>query len=121
MIREASWTGTEALTTADADVALTLDNKEKGPIYLGTLWLYVTTIAAATALNVKLSRDANGDELITPPYTTDLNAGETTATDGTAIVDLSGIPFYGSDTYYVWVSTDAGTATLTEARLTLVE
>lgn len=89
-------------------------------LLLSGLWLYVTTIASSpTTLTVKLSRDSGGDELILPEWELDLITGQTTATDGTAIGFLSDIALgQNLSSVYLWIKTDAGTCTLTEALLT---
>jgi hypothetical protein len=94
-------------------------------IILDTLYLYFTTLSSATFFTIKISRDAAGDELLAPAFTTGVNGvpalstGETTATDGTVIVKLcSSIPKMPTalTSLYITIESD-GTATLTEAYL----
>lgn len=118
MLGVAGWTGTQALTTALASVELTFDGMAEGIIALGGLWLFGTTLVTAATVTVRLSRDANGDELICPDFVATLNTGRTTATDWTAIIDYARIPFFGATRCFVHVRTNAGTLTLTEAKLT---
>lgn len=91
-------------------------------IYLDTLFLYFTTLSAATQFTITLSSDSAGDELIVPTFTTGaggvpaLSTGITTAADGTVIVKLSSlVPRIGSlSSIYLNISSD-GTATLAKA------
>jgi hypothetical protein len=118
-ITKATFAGSQALTTAFATVAMVVPNSAIGPIHLGALWIFVNTISSATALTVRITRDLAGDEAVCPDFEADLTAGKTTAADGTAIIDYDRIPFFGATALYLHVKTDAGTATMTEANLTL--
>ena len=122
-IKQATFSGSQALTTAFASVTLAVPAVATGPIALGGLWLYLTTLVTAATLTVRITRDAVGDELVCPDFDAEIDVGATTATDGSCIIDYDRIPFYGTSgvtSLYVWAKTNAGTITLTEAKLTLV-
>lgn len=119
-MRKLSWTGTQALNTDFVGVALTMTDHATGPIALGSLIVYLNTLAVGVTLTVRLCRDAAGDELISPEYDADIHLGDTTATDGTAVIDLNRLCTFGVAQIYVFLKLDAGTASATEARLTYV-
>jgi hypothetical protein len=119
-ISKGTWSGSQALSTTFATVQLTLSGPATGGLVgLGGLWAFVTTIAGgATALTVRVTRDAAGDECICPDFEVDLTTGKTTATDGTVVVDYNRIPFFGAAAMHLSIKTDVGTAVMTEAALT---
>lgn len=109
--------GTRSMSTSYASWTLTNAGKATA-LRLSNLTIYVNTISSATTLTCKISRDSSGDELIVPEWEIDLIAGQTTAADGTAISILDDLALGQSlSTVYLWVKTDAGTCTGSEAIL----
>ena len=118
----ASWTGSQALTTSSVGNILTIPTRLTNcPVFLGGLWGFVNTISGAASLVVRLTRDAAGDECITPSFSSTISTGIGTAADGTIVVDYSRQLIIPSSSIYVFVATDAGTANLTEVKLTAFE
>lgn len=115
-VHDVKWTGSEALSTTYADVELA--GVRASATQLTGIYLYVTTISSATALTVGISRDAGGDEWLMPPTAVDLSTGVTTATDGSAVIEMAlDRPALSSTSVYLWAKTDTGTCTLVEAHL----
>lgn len=125
-IRQAtSGTVTQALTTAfHAPVALTVassnDNSQiPNGLHVSAIYIHVHAIAGGcTALTVRLSPDATGDEMLVPDTKASLAFGYTTPTRGGVVYKVDVDAFLDAAQIYWTVKTDAGTATLKEITVT---
>ncbi len=119
-IYSASFTGSQALTTTFASMTLTGTKLVPNAYWLGTLWIFVNTIASsASSLTFRITRDSAGDECIIPDTTVSFTTGKTTAADGTVIACINVPAFTSTQTLYLFAKTDTGTCTCSEAQLTL--
>lgn len=86
--------------------------------HLYTLRLWVSTISGAAALTVRLTQDAEGDEIILPDTTATISVGITTATEGGIGIDIDA-PIWTTEgtTLYLHAKTNAGTVTLVSSTL----
>lgn len=116
---------TRSMTTAFASWTLTNDQTSNvpgnppGSSFMQSLHMEVSSISSATQLIVKVTRDSAGDFAITPIATGSLTTGQGTATNGSCVLSVADVPTpAGYNTVYVWVRTNAGTATGTTAILT---
>lgn len=123
VISQYSSSGTRSMSTTYASWTLTAPVTTFTGLELGGLWIFVNTISSATEITWKITRDSAGDEALTPEYTETLVTGQTTATDGSIANALQlPLPSMGSvdlKTIYLWVKTDAGTCTGSEARISV--
>lgn len=125
-IRQAtSGTVTQALTTAfHAPVALTVassnDNSQiPNGLHVSAIYIHVHAIAGGcTALTVRLSPDATGDEMLVPDTKASLAFGYTNPTRGGVVYKVDVDAFLEAAQIYWTVKTDAGTATLKEITVT---
>lgn len=121
---------TQALTTAfHAPVALDLvtetspDGKPLTvtayPHKISAIYIHVHAIAGGcTALTLRVSPDATGDEILVPDTKATIATGYTTPTRGGVVYKVDVDAFLDSDTVYWTVKTDAGTATLKDLKIT---
>lgn len=121
---------TQNLTTAfHAPVALDLvtetspDGKPLSvtayPHHISAVYIHVHAIAAgATKLTLRISPDANGDEILVPDTQATIATGYTTVTRGGVVYKVDVDAFLDTDTVYWTVKTDAGTATLKDLKIT---
>jgi hypothetical protein len=83
---------------------------------LSSLIAQVSSIAGGAAtLTLRITQDAAGDISVIPDVTATIATGVATATDGSvafSFPDLAWKDPDGKDLLYVWLKTDAGTATL---------
>jgi len=87
-------------------------------VHAGVLVIPIKGISGLTSLTVKVTRDANGDEAVTEEVTKTVVTGQTTATSGTVALTLNTMLWTDGAAFYVWVKSDAGTATVGQAWLT---
>jgi hypothetical protein len=95
--------------------------------FLETLVVQVKAIAGgATAITIRLTWDAAGDECVIPDTAATLATGITAATDGSATYKIAAparqpLAGPGNSDIYLFVKTDAGTVTLDRSQLTWSE
>ena len=97
-----------------SSVAMTLDGGQSFGGHLGSAFVYLNTVAGgATKLTLKLTRDAAGDEAVVTSTQGDIEAGVTTAADGSLAIKID-IPWvFGDGTaLYPFFKLDAGTANM---------
>ncbi len=89
---------------------------------LSALWVRVDTIAGATALTVRLSRDAAGDQPWIGDTTAPLSTGITTPTAGCITVKIDvDYRHNADDILYLHAKTNAGTCNVRVIELTWEE
>jgi archaellin len=118
-------TTTQLLTTAfHAPVALIVANANDNSqvpngIRLSAIYIHVHAIAAGcTALTVRISPDAGGDEILVPDTQATLSTGYTTPARGGVVYKIDVDAFLETSTIYWTVKTNLGTATLKDFTLT---
>ena len=87
---------------------------------IGYVWIEVTSISGAASLTIKITTDAAGDVLVYESSAGTMALGETTATTGAVTFEIAagGLPtFAQSAALYVWIKTNAGTATADRGRI----
>jgi len=90
---------------------------------LGTLFIHLSSVStspAATKLTVRVARDSNGNELVVPDVEAAIVLGIADTTKSGVAIDID-VPYVESnntDSMYVFVKTDAGTATMFESTFT---
>jgi hypothetical protein len=91
--------------------------------HLDSLVIRLTSVSTATSVDIFLSSDSSGDKLLTPiASSVVINPGKTTATKGNVFAKADLILGDVCDTtdedglgrVYLWIKTNAGTATLSE-------
>ena len=89
-------------------------------VKLSGIYIHVHSIAGGcTALTVRVSPDATGDECLVPDTKATLAFGYTTATRGGVVYKVDVDAWLESPMVYVTVKTDAGTANLKYVNLTI--
>lgn len=100
-----------------------VNGNSRGIAVLGALYVHVNTIAAgATALTLRLSLDAAGDQPWIGDTTATISTGVTTATQGAVTIKMD-VPFIkpANDILYCHWKTNAGTCTVDTIHLTWTE
>ena len=103
-----------------ATLSLPKRTNESFPAKLGGLWIWMSSIAGgATKITFRISLDAAGDEmLVTDTEADPIYTGTTTATDGSVVYSLNGLPVdLDVDTLYVFFKTNAGTVSVDKVQL----
>jgi len=89
-------------------------------VKVSAIYIHVHSIAGGcTALTVRVSPDATGDEILVPDTKATIATGYTTATRGGVVYKVDVDAWLETPTLYVTVKTDAGTANLKYVNLTL--
>ena len=103
--------------TVALDGGLLYESQYRGNIV--AILAQFSSISGAASVTLILSTDAGGDEMIMTDTSSDISAGATTATDGTAIWKLD-IPWIQSTTNIIYglLKTNAGTVTLDALKIT---
>ena len=124
--------GSTSDSTQKAGVATSYDAAKKATLSLpknsnfnftgnlGGLWIWMSSIAGgATKITFRISLDAAGDEmLVTDTEADPIYTGTTTATDGSVVYSLNGLPVdLDVDTLYVFFKTNAGTVAVDKVQL----
>lgn len=95
------------------------------PQRLSSLRIEVSSISSATALSIRLCRDADLDYAIVPEIeAVSIVAGVTASTVGSVAIlldDVAGIPVSSTGILYVAVLTDTGTVTIDRVEVVTVE
>ena len=88
---------------------------------LSGLFIFISSISGASALAVVVTDDEAGDRPIVPETSATIQTGMTTATKGGVVIQID-IQIYDSkEPIFVWVKSNAGTATIDEIVLTYGE
>ena len=85
---------------------------------LASLSLQLSSIVTAVSVTFRLTADINGDETLIPDTSATMDTGITTEADGSAVFKIdvcSGLE--SGDSVYLWLKTNAGSATLDQAVL----
>jgi len=87
--------------------------------YFDRLYVYVSSISSAAALSMKITNDADGDDVIIAEIPGKvIETGITTATEGSVIFDLDHQAWSDTDdTVYLWIKCNNGTVTVDTTRL----
>ena len=87
--------------------------------YFDRLYVYVSSISSAAALSMKITNDADGDDVIIAEIPGKvIETGITTATEGSVIFDLDHQVWSDTDdTVYLWIKCNNGTVTVDTTRL----
>ena len=102
-------------------IALEQDLFARGQIniWASMLEVQMSNISGATKITCKLSRDPEGDNYVLTATQTDIDAGLTTETKGTALIRLDVVIRDVNDKIlYLHVKTNAGTIDIVSAGLT---
>ena len=102
-------------------IALEQDLFARGQIniWASMLEVQMSNISGATKITCKLSRDPEGDNYVLTTTQTDIDAGLTTETKGTALIRLDVVIRDVNDKIlYLHVKTNAGTIDIVSAGLT---
>lgn len=91
-------------------------------VKISGIYIHVHALAgtpAPTSLIVRVSPDATGDEMLVPDTTATISTGFTNATRGGVVYKVDVDAFLLSETIFVTVKTNQGTATLKNVTITL--
>ena len=90
--------------------------------HLSAVYVQMSSLnSSPTKLSVKITTDSGGDEAIMTGTESTIEAGVTTATDGSAIYKLDVDYVFESSTIYAFFKTDTGTVSIDKIELTYHE
>lgn len=112
--------GTRHLVPLNADQS-NVDGATRGVARLSGLYIHVNTIAAATQLTVRLSRDAAGNQPWIGDVTATISTGITTPAQGAITIKMDVDYVHTDGTLYCHMKTVAGTCTVDTIELTWEE
>lgn len=98
-----------------------VNGSTRGVARLSALWVRVDTIAGASSITIRLSRDTAGDQPWIGDSTATLSKGITTATAGCVTFKIDVDYVHSDGTLYLHAKTDAGTCNVKAIELTWEE
>lgn len=84
---------------------------------LSALYIQVSTIAGASAITCRITRDAAGDQILVGDTTATISTGITTATAGAVTIRMNIDYKHTANDLWVHMRTNAGTCTVTRVEL----
>ena len=114
--------GTSYDASKKATLALQMPNQFPLAFHLEGLFIRMSSLASSpTTLTIKVTLDSNGDEAIVTGTASTIEAGVTTATDGSVVYKIDLDYIFESSDIYVFYKTDAGTVSIDAVELTYHE
>lgn len=105
--------------TKKAELNIDIDYKKTFVGKLNNLWVYFTNATSSpTAITMRLTSDANGDDFVVTNTTSAMDFGLTTTSQGCAIWALDLNYISNIEKLYLFCNTDTGTLTISKVELT---
>lgn len=86
--------------------------------YLTGVYVDVISISTAAKITIGVTSDSAGEKALIPDAVTDITLAKASVTKGTAILQVNIGVVSSVEPLYVWLKTDAGTCTVTDATAT---
>lgn len=76
---------------------------------LESVQIDISNISGPATINVQISTDANGDEIILPDTQATIATGVTTSGKGNAVINVDTVLYSSSETFYIFLKGNSGT------------
>lgn len=104
-----------------ASLALQMPSGFPLNFHLEGLYIQMSSVSSATEITIKICTDAAGDQAIVTGTTSTIEAGVTTATDGSAVYKIDLDYIFEASPVYVFYKVEAGSVSVDSVELTYHE